>query len=150
MHVARKNHINPYEPYNEERSSRLSGIEIPSSLDFNASDNNFFLNPRQLNLAINAPVYFRECPPGAITYDKEWSYLTCSIFSSILFFPLCFIWLPALVSSLLSRKKFKSGDYFEGKKYSKYSIGLNITCAIVGIGAYGVATYFILRLTNVI
>ena len=151
MHRDNKNNVNPYErSYNEERRSRLSGIEMPSTGDFNASDNSFFLNPRQLNLAINAPVYYRECPAGAITYDNEWTYLTCSIFSTVIFIPVCFIWLPALLSSILSRKRFKSGDYFEGKKYSNYSLGLNIFCAIVGVSIYGVAVYFILTLTKVV
>ena len=95
--------------------------------------------------AISAPFYSRDLPPGGIDYTKNnRTWLCCSISNCALFSPLFFLWLPALVSSILAKKKYKNGNYIDGKKHSKNSLGLNIACFLLGLVIYSIVAVGIL------
>ncbi len=107
---------------------------------------NNFLNKKKGSMALtdNGPIYYREDPQCSINYTDEPTFLTWSIFSTILFLPLWFIWVPAVLASKISKNKFMDGNYFEGKKYAKASLGLNISCTIVGLISYGITALLVL------
>ncbi len=70
-----------------------------------------------------------------IAVGKHRTWLIWSIISAIIFMPIFFLWIPALVCSFQSRKLFKH-DIVGGKKFAKFSLFLNITCLIFGLVCY--------------
>ncbi len=106
----------------------------------------FLTKKKKASVALtdNGPIYYREDPLCSINYTQESTFLSWSILSIILFLPFWFIWVPALVASKIAGKKFMDGNYFEGKKYAKASLGLNISCTIIGLISYGIVVVLVL------
>ena len=75
---------------------------------------------RKLSVSISVPfqytTYYREVPASALSYDNEKTWLVLSIVSTILFLPFLFLWLPALIASIISSKNFMNGNYIQGNK----------------------------------
>lgn len=92
----------------------------------------------------NAPIYVRETPECALRYENEPTFLCCTILTVILFFPIWFLWLPALVASKKSRQHFMKGNYLEGKKLSRKCLQLNFICALIGLITYTGVTFVII------
>lgn len=60
------------------------------------------------------------------------SQIVWAIINAIFFFPLLFLWIPALVFSLKSRDRFKMQDYVEAKKKANIAMLFNLICTILG------------------
>lgn len=118
----------------QQDTDQQNGITAPT----------FIIPNRNFLSQLNAPIYVRETPDCALRYENESTYLCCTILTVILFFPIWFLWLPALVASKKSRLHFMKGNYFEGKKLSRKCLSLNIICALVGLITYTGATFIIL------
>lgn len=147
------NKITPNEPNNYARlNSRLRELSAVPSTDTSSYLTPCGLDPieKKLNLAISAPIYIRDVPAGAIIYDTEPTYLACSYVNLVLFLPIWFLWLPALVASKIAKKKFMNGNFFEGTKYSKRALTLNIICVLVGLLIYAAVVIGVLYTLNII
>ncbi len=63
-------------------------------------------------------------------------YLVWSICNMIFFFPWIVFWLPALILSIVSRSKRRSQEIESANQLAKASLGLNITCTVLGALAW--------------
>jgi hypothetical protein len=131
----------------EDRSDNSRNFYNQSNLKFAHFEENS-VNP-EAGRALNAfgPIYVRETPQCAIRYENERTHFGFTILVIVLFFPIWFLWLPALIASKKSQLEFMNGNYFEGKKLSKKCLWLNIICVVVGIITYGIIIFLTLYLT---
>ncbi len=72
---------------------------------------------------------------GYVRIGKQRTWLIWSVISTILFLPFFFLWIPALICSLKSRKKLNDHN-IDAKKFANISLFLNITCLIIGVICY--------------
>ena len=141
--------VNRVSPSNcEDLSSYSNRNKYPLSRDFDFEFEDKYPTDRRLSLTISAPIYVRDVPRVALSYSDEGTYLCCTVITIVIFLPIWFLWLPALVASKKSRIKFMDGNYMEGKAWSRKCLFLNISCVIVGLIIYAATAscivYFIL------
>lgn len=73
-----------------------------------------------------------------LSYSKHRTWLVWSIISVILFFPIFFFWIPALVYSLRARKFFRGAYFTQGTKAAYLALIFNISTAILCLAVYAI------------
>ena len=124
-------------------SSQLdeSGATTSSPVTISASINNAPECPppqySQIQHKYHKPAIILQQAPAqvAVPVNKD-AHMVWSILNMILFFPLVFFWLPALLCSIFATKKIKAHNLSRVNRLTAVSLIFNITCTIVGPVVY--------------
>lgn len=79
------------------------------------------------NIEPTPPVQIQ--PPRRDIYRNQLGY---AIILAVVFFPLAFFWIPAILFSLQSRKFYDSGQFAMSAIYGRKAKNLNVGCFIFG------------------
>ena len=71
------------------------------------------------------------------------TYLGWTICNAIVFLPHIYLWIPALVCSLVTRSKVYRNKFKSARRFSNATLTLNLLCLFVGLLAYVAAAVFI-------
>ncbi len=99
-------------------------------------------NPLQYNPYPNPPTYSLPPPPPppppppvqfqSNRRDNHENQLVFSIVNAVIFFPMAFLWIPAIIYSLKSRACFDAEQFAFSNKYGRRANNFNIGCLVSG------------------
>ena len=118
-----------------------SGATASSPATISASINNASECPpphySQIQRQYHKPAIILQPAPGqvGVSVNKD-AHVVWSILNMILFFPLIFFWLPALLCSLFAVKKIKAHNLSQVNRLTTVSLIFNIICTVVGPVVY--------------